>query len=184
MIPPIGEMKRNNAFTLIEILLVIIIFGIVLALAAPNFSNGYSRLQLNKTADDFLSMSRWAQAMAIGQERIYVISFSDDHQSYGLVREKVDDEINEEINGQINGQIIDQISEQVNNQDSFEPVKGTLGRMHKIPDTIHIDTQNDRIKFYPDGTIDPATIQLSLPDQQIEISSTQVRGMMTKVDHE
>ncbi len=142
----------------------VIIIGIVLALAAPNFSKGYSRFQLNKTADDLLSVSRWAQAMAIGQERIYALSFSDDRRSYGLVRAKV--------------------NEASDDQDNFEPVKGTLGRMHTIPDTIRLDTQDDRIEFYPDGTIDPATIQLASPDQKIVLSSAQMRGMMTKVNDE
>lgn len=157
-------MKANNAFTLVEILLVVIIIGIVLALAAPNFSKGYSRFQLNKTADDLLSVSRWAQAMAIEQERIYALSFSDDRRSYGLVRAK--------------------FNEASDDQDNFQPVQGTLGRMHKIPDTIRLDTQDDRIEFHPDGTIDSATIQLASPDQKIELSSAQMRGMMTKVNDE
>lgn len=160
----IGKMKVNKAFTLVEILLVILIVGIVLALAAPNFSKGYSRIQLNKTADDLLSVSRWAQAMAIGQERVYALSFSGDRRSYGLVRVKADDE--SEI------------------QDSFEPVQGALGRMHKIPDVIRLDTQDERIGFYPDGTIDPAVIRLSSPGQRTVLSSSEVRGMMTKVNDE
>jgi prepilin-type N-terminal cleavage/methylation domain-containing protein len=158
-------MKANNAFTLIEIMLVVIIIGIVLAMAAPNFSKGYSRFQLKSTADDLLSVSRWAQAMAIGQERIYALSFSSDHRSYKLMRVKSDDENDVQ-------------------EDSFEPVNGTLGRMHTIPDTIRLDTQDERIEFYPDGTIDPATIQLDSPDQKTVLSSTEVLGMMTKVNDE
>lgn len=161
---PIGEVKQNNGFTLIEMLLVVLIVGIVLALSAPNFSKGYSRFQLKNTADDLLSMSRWAQAMAIGQERSYALSFSFDRHSYDLESATVNEESGEE-----NG---------------FEPVKGNLGRMHKIPDTIHLDTDKDRIRFYPDGTIDEATIQLNSPEQKEVLSSTQVRGMMTKVDDE
>jgi len=170
MMSTIGGTKQNNGFTLIEILLVIIIIGIVLGLAVPNFSKGYSRFQLDKTADDLLECSRWAQAMAIGQERAYALSFSEDHRSYGLVRAK----INDEINGQINEDL---------DQDSFEPVKGALGRMHTIPATVTLDAQ-DRIEFYPDGTIDQATIELTSSDKQIELSSTEVRGMMTKVNNE
>ena len=172
MILPIGETKLNKAFTLIEILLVVIIVGIVLGLAAPNFSSGYSHFQLNKTADDLLSVSRWAQAMAVGQERTYALSFSDDRHSYILVRTKIP------LQNEGTGNIDDS-----NDQDTFEPVNGTLGRMHTIPDTIHLDTQ-DRIEFYPDGTIDSATIELASSDQQITISSAKVRGMMTKVGHE
>ena len=176
MISLIGEAKKSKAFTLIEILLVIIVVGIVLALAVPNFSKGYSRFQLDKTADDMLSVSRWAQAMAIGQERIYALSFSNDHSSYGLVREVA---VNEET---------------APDQNNFEPVNGSLGRMHIVPDIIHLvmtqpydskGTGNiDRIEFYPDGTIDSATIQLTSPKQKMTLSSSEVRGMMTKVDSE
>jgi prepilin-type N-terminal cleavage/methylation domain-containing protein len=176
MILPIGETKRNNAFTLIEILLVLVVVGIILALALPNFSKGYSRFQLNKTADDLLSISRWAQAMAIGQERIYALSFSNDRSSYGLVREVAANE------------------ETMPDQNNFEPVNGALGRMHAVPDAIHLvvtqpydskGTGNiDRIEFYPDGTIDSATIELISPKERTTLSSTEVRGMMTKVDRE
>jgi len=170
MILLIGATKKNkihqgvDGFTLVEILMVVIIVGIVLALAAPNFSKGYSRFELDKTADDLLSVSRWAQAMAIGQERTYALSFSEDRRSYGLARAI--------------------INEQTGEQSSFEPVNGSLGRMHKIPDTVQIDLNEDRIEFYPDGTIDPATIQLNSPEQKTVLSSSQVRGMMTKVGNE
>jgi len=167
-----GGTKLSKAFTLVEILLVIIIIGIVFALAVPNFSKGYSRFELTKTADDLLSVSRWAQAMAIGQQRIYALIISADHRSYGLVRERSDDGIN------------GQIAEDAGGQDKFEPVKGTLGKMHTVPDKVTLDPLNDRITFYPDGTIDPSAIRLASSGKQIELSSTAVRGMMTKVSDE
>jgi len=162
MLSLIGGTKKNNGFTLIEILLVLVIVGIVLALAAPNFSKGYSRFQLRTTADDLLSISRWAQAMAIGQQRIYALSFSGDRFSYNL--EFVQD------------------TGQENDQYNFRPVNGALGRMHKIPDAIQLVADIDRIKFYPDGTIDAANIQLISPEQKTVLSTTDVRGMMTRVD--
>ena len=160
----IGKTKVNKAFTLVEILLVIVVIGIILGLALPNFSNGYSRLQLNKTADDLLSISRWAQAMAISQERTYVLTFSADRYSYKLIRTK--------------------LSEGADDQDSFEPVQGGLGRMHKIPDAIYLKTKNDRIEFYPDGSIGSATIELISSEQKTTLSTNEVRGMMTKVNDE
>jgi prepilin-type N-terminal cleavage/methylation domain-containing protein len=156
--------RVSPAFTLIEILLVVVIMGVILALAAPNFSNGYGRFQLNQTVDDLLSVSRWAQAMAIGQERIYSLSLSSDRLSYRLERISTDDENN--------------------GQDNFEPVNGALGRMHAIPGAVRLETDKDRIEYYPDGTIDPATIELSCSNQKITLSSTEVRGMMMKVDNE
>src|ERR1700676_448410 len=115
----IGKTKTNKAFTLIEIMLVVIIIGIILAMATPNFSKGYSRFLLNKTADDLLGVSRWAQAMAIGQERIYALSFSNDHRSYRLMRMPVNDGSSD--------------------QNNFETLAGTLGQMHKIAGVIHLN---------------------------------------------
>lgn len=135
-----------------------------MALAVPNFSRGYSQFQLNKTADDLLSVSRWAQAMAIGQERTYALTFPGDRRSYQL----------QYINSE-------------NNSDgtpSFVPVKGTLGRSHMVPDNVHLDIHDDNIEFYPDGTIDPATVELSSSGKKIGLSTIEERGMMTKVDNE
>ena len=162
MISLIGETKKNDAFTLVEILLVITIAGVILALAAPNFSKGYSRFELNKTADDLVGVSRWAQAMAIGQERVYVLSFSDDRRSYGLVRSKSD--------------------EGSSDQEDFEPVNGALGRIHTVPEAVHLDSDEDRIEFHPDGTIDGAAIHLKDQEQKILLTSADVRGMMIKVN--
>jgi len=176
-------MKANNAFTFIEIMLAVIIIGIIVALASPNFSKGYSRFELNKSTDDLLSVSRWAQAMAIGQERIYALSFSADRRFYNLVRAKA--------SGQDEGTAN---TEDADGQISFEPVRGSLGRMHMIPSAIHLVMRQsygfnrtgdtDLIQFYPDGTIDPATIQLNSLEQKTVLSSTEVRGMMTKVNDE
>ncbi|MBF0503698.1 MAG: prepilin-type N-terminal cleavage/methylation domain-containing protein [Candidatus Omnitrophica bacterium] len=166
-------MRVNKAFSLVEMLLAVIIVGIILALAVPNFSSGYARFQLNKTADDLLGISRWAQAMAIGQERIYVLSFSNDRRSYSLVCAKAALQNDETWN-----------IEKESYPDSFEPVKGALGRMHIIPDGVNLDTQDDRIEFYPDGMIDRAVIELDSPLQKIVLSSVLVRGVLMKVDNE
>ena len=170
----IGKMKPNNAFTLIEIMLVIIIIGITAAVAFPNFSKNFGRLQIQKTADDLLGLSRWAQAMAIGQKRAYVLSFADDRGSYSLKREIM--------------------SDNPDDKGHMEPVNGSLGRPHHVPESIHLgmkldfslsDKENaNSIEFYPDGTIDKAEIQMQGPSEKIILSTAKVRGMMVKVGDE
>jgi prepilin-type N-terminal cleavage/methylation domain-containing protein len=162
MTSPIGEMKGNKAFSLIEIVLVVAITGIILGLAVPNFYKAYSGFQLNKAADDLFSVSRWAQAMAIGQQCTYALSFSRDRRSYGLERV---------------------IESSASGQSGFESVKGSLGRRHMVPEAVNLVTP-DRIEFYPDGTIDLATIRLNSRSKKIVLSSAQVRGMMARISDE
>lgn len=163
MISPIGVTKASKGFSLIELSLVIIIIGIALALAVPNFSKGYDRFLLNNTADDLLRMSRWAQAMAIGQGRIYALFFSHGQHAYAIRRARTNE---------------------MDDQDSFEPVKGMIGHEHELALGIELDSGLNQIDFYPDGTIDPTKIQLKTSAQTIILSTAEVRGMMTKVNDE
>ncbi len=158
--------KNNSAFSLIEILVVVIIVGIVVALAAPNFTKSYSRFQLHKTADDLLNISRWAQAMAMGRQRIYALAFSDENHAYRIECSTLNEESNTEADS--------------GEETVFEPVNGLLGRKHVIPAGVSLDMQQEHIAFYPDGTMDPVNIQLNSAEQQIELSTSDVRGMMTK----
>lgn len=157
-------MRPRKGFTLIEIMTVVIIIGIVCALAAPNFGKGYSRFQLDKTTDDLINVSRWAQAMAIGQGRIYALYFSVDRHAYGIqyAKDAVDPD----------------------DRSVFEPVPGPLGHMHLVPDAVHIRVHDDKLEFYPDGTIDPTTIEVYSSQRKELLSTVAVRGLMTRVNDE
>ena len=135
--------------------------GIIAGLAVPNFSHGYSRFQMDQTAEDLLNISRWTQAMAIGQQHVFALSFSGDRRSYRVER-ALDEFAQEDAGG-------------------FGPVRGNLGRSHAVPDAVHLSSMQDRVVFYPDGTIDPVTIGVESGSLKAGLSSTQVRGMMTKV---
>ena len=158
MMLPTGAMKANKGFSLIEIILVLIIAGIILAISVPNFSKQYSRFQLTQAVDDWLSISRWAQAMAIGQQRIYSISFSKDHRSYCLMREKLNKN---------NENLVD-----------VESVNGLLGRKHFLAKALKLNVSVDQVKFYPDASIDPIEIQFISDQGKSVVSSSKLRGMM------
>ena len=159
----IGKAKVNNAFTLIEIILVLVITAVILAMALPNFSRSYSQFQLRQSVDDLLVTSRWAQAMAMGQRRVYALSFAQDRRSYRLLLSDLDE----------SGQ-----------QKDFQQISGQIGRMHLVPPDIHLNVQADRIQFYSDGTIDPATVELASSRGKKTLSSAVVRGLLTVVDDE
>ena len=155
--------NRYKGFTLIEIILVIILIAVVLAMALPNFIPGYGHFRLRQIAEDVVNSARWAQAMAMGQRCIYVLSFSDDRRSYGIMR----------VSGDEDGK-----------RYTFEPVKGLAGRPHTVPVDIHLNTHQSYIQFYPDGTIDPATIELISVGRTVVLSSAIMRGVLMVVDDE
>jgi type II secretion system protein H len=151
-------MMSRIGFTLIEILLVLVIMGIVLALAVPDMSKAYQHLQLNKTSEDLLDLSRWAQAMAMQQGRIYALAFSGNRRSYKIERTQTTDDEED--------------------QADLEPVQGAAGKMHDIPDAVHLETMNATVNFYPDGSVDPTDIRLNTSSQKTVLSSTVLRGTM------
>ncbi|MDE2028925.1 MAG: prepilin-type N-terminal cleavage/methylation domain-containing protein [Candidatus Omnitrophica bacterium] len=155
-------MKKNKAFTLIEVLLVLVLMGIILGIAAPNFSKGYSDFQLKRTVDDLMDISRWAQAMAVSRGHSLALVFSEDRRSYDVQQVLVNEETSEES--------------------GFKAVPGPLGRKHYIPGSVNLETNRRSIKFYSDGLIDPATVHLGSKKQTITLSSAVVIGRMTRVN--
>jgi prepilin-type N-terminal cleavage/methylation domain-containing protein len=152
---------KSHAFTLIEILLVIVILSVILATAVPNFARGFGRFELEQTAQDIKNKSRWAQAMAMQQHRAYALSFIKDKHAYQITRALVDDE------GTVG---------------KFEQFSGVIGKMQVLPKSIDAHTEKDAVLFLPDATIEPATIELTSGAQKIVLSSAVVRGMLVVVD--
>ncbi len=80
------RVTRSHAFSLLEIILVLVVLGIIAVLTVPNFSNNYSRLQVKQIADDIKNKARWAQGMAIGGNQNYGLLFAQDNRSYRLTK--------------------------------------------------------------------------------------------------
>ena len=170
MMSPIGKTTADDAFTLVEIVLVLVLTAIILAMAMPNFSQGYLGLQLRQTTEDIVNEARWAQALSMGQQRTHVLFFTEDRRSYGIARVSMGKDGSKD--GLPAGQT------------GFERVKGTAGRAHTVPFDIRLQVKTSRIKFYPDGTIDPVTIILASSKQKKVLSSEFVRGMLMVVNEE
>ncbi len=67
-------MTRQNAFTLIELLIVVAIIGILAAIAVPNFLNAQVRAKIAKVDSDMKSLSTALESYAIDNN-----SFPGDH---------------------------------------------------------------------------------------------------------
>lgn len=67
-----------RAFTLLELILIMIILCTVLAMAAPSLRGFFSSRQLNDVAEQILVMTRYAKTQSVFQSRFYRLNFDVD----------------------------------------------------------------------------------------------------------
>ena len=66
---------RSKAFTLLELILIMIILCTVLAMAAPSLRGFFSSRQLNDIGEQILVMTRYAKIQSVFQGRNYRVNF-------------------------------------------------------------------------------------------------------------
>jgi len=75
---------RSGAFTLLELILVMIILCTVLAIAAPSLRGFFSSRKLNDIAEQMLIMTRYARLQAIFAGYPYRLNFDPNRREYWL----------------------------------------------------------------------------------------------------
>lgn len=75
-----GACNNNAGFTLIELAMVILVIGIVGALAMPRFGGLLERQQMRRTINAIHGYARYLQAYAASDKCIYVLVFDLDQQ--------------------------------------------------------------------------------------------------------
>jgi len=78
-------LKRDKAgFTLIELMIVIVVLGIVAAIALPSFQSIIEKRRLVGAADTLFANLQFARSEAIKQNRIVQFQFNTDSWCYGV----------------------------------------------------------------------------------------------------
>jgi len=90
----------EKGFTLIELMIVIVIMGSILALAAPRIGRSLEKMRLRSASRELSAVLRYTRQMAISRKKEYAVTF-DDH-SYTYV--KVVRKTGEKDSGQAEGQ--------------------------------------------------------------------------------
>ena len=142
---------KKQAFTLIELILVVLLLAIIAGLTIPNFVKTYSHFQLAKTADDLSYLMRYAQSRAISKNRVVQLVFSTEFSQYWL--EQGDDK-----------------------GVGFERFRSRLGRTFPVPHEIDIKVENQTLKFYSDGSIEKERINVCQEQKCVIVSTQEQRG--------
>lgn len=144
--------KRCCAFTLIEIILVVFIISLIAGISIPAFSNHYSMMQLREKADHIAHLMRYAQSRAILDRKHYFLYYD---------------------NGKHHVQIVSYNSE----SEFYEKMLSRWGRLVSL-ESIQIKNYPDQISFYPDGRIDPVTLELFYKNNKIILTTAEQRGIV------
>ncbi|MFH1380575.1 MAG: hypothetical protein ABIH57_00185 [Candidatus Omnitrophota bacterium] len=125
------------AFTLIELVLVILFIAILAALSTPLFRNTFTDLELKNTTFNLSKTINYAQEMAIIDRTIYRLNFDFENGRYWVTKLGV-----------------------AEGKNVFEKLGNKYGRDFVFPRGITFTSDEDKINFYPDGRSDTAEIKI------------------------
>lgn len=131
---------RHRAFTLLELVIVLMVLALIMAAAAPSLGGWNRGQRLQNAAERILSAGRWARSEAIATAMPHQLEINAGAGTYRVTRR--------------DGQ-------------QWVPAPGEFGRDTTLPAGLSFElTREDlsglpAIDFYPNGRISPATIELS-----------------------
>ncbi len=134
----------SNAFTLIEILIVVVVLGIVAGLAVPNFSGTFLDLQLSETSKNIAHLMHYAQDRSIVKEKEHGVCFDFSNGRYWL---------EEDVSAKGG-------ADAPESQPLFQKVVNRYAKTFSIPGEVKAESEYSSVSFYPDGRIAPARIYL------------------------
>ena len=128
----------SSAFTLLELILVMLLISIALAEAAPELRGFLTGSGLKNATTDLVAATQWARTQAISEG-----------QTYRLLVDR-------------NGYQVE-----CQNQQSFVPINSPMGKRFDLPSDIQLELQRqdngvgDHIDFFGDGTTEAGTFTLT-----------------------
>lgn len=79
--------RGQTGFSLIELLVVMFIFGILLAIATPNFMGQRSKQELKRLTREIVSDMQWAKVSALKNSATWTIQFDTANSQYKILRD-------------------------------------------------------------------------------------------------
>jgi len=133
----------SSAFTLMELILVMLVISVVMAVSAPSLRGFFASRKNSDASLSVLAVAKWAGSQAVAQGRVYRLNIDGQSGQYWLT-------------AQDGGAFVD--------------VNGDFGQRFHVPDetTISLRTESSDpgqpgvsyVQFYPSGRSDIATIEL------------------------
>jgi prepilin-type N-terminal cleavage/methylation domain-containing protein len=131
---------RDRAFTLLELILVLVILSTVLAMAAPSLRGFFASRQTHDTAAQILALTQFARSQAISEGIVYRLNFDTLERTYWLTARQAG---------------------------AFERLKTEFGQRFTLPkdmvmelDELDEEEGQTFLKFTPQGTVTAGVVRL------------------------
>ena len=129
----------KRAFTLLELVLVMVLIAVGLAVAAPSLQGWNRGTKLRNQADQLVSVTRWARTHAIADSTVYRLNIDPSGSAYSLTKQS--------------------------GQEFVAVESSEWGRSFQLEDaTLQLTDASGAVTttvdFHPDGRTDQATLQL------------------------
>src|SRR3954470_22935075 len=131
---------RQSAFTLLELILVMVIICTALAMAAPSL-NGWARgSKMRDAVDQFVALTQFARTQAISAATVHRLQIDGAARTYYVL---------------------------IQDGEQFVPLNTEMGRQFPLPEEFDLKLTDlggagrDYIDFYPTGRTDPGTVQIT-----------------------
>jgi type II secretion system protein H len=146
---------NGRAFTLIELLMVVVLLSVIAGLVMLSFGPAYRNVVFRKSAEDLLSTMRYAQSRAVTKRRTHQLQFDDAYSRFWIMqRTDTSDDT----------------------APFFEHISSRWGRLVALPESVKLECDSRTIDFYPDGTIEKVRIYLHSGGRTLILSSAEQRG--------
>lgn len=159
--------QAKTAFTLIELVIVAAIILILVAVSTPRFRSTFSNLELRDVSCNIGKIIKYAQQIAILEEKRYRVIFDFENKSYHLLVES------EENKFSAGGKPVSYAEGASAPDGDWKRVTGRFGENFYLPEGVRFKGDKDKITFLPNGRCDKSSIYvINKKNKVIEIKTT------------
>jgi prepilin-type N-terminal cleavage/methylation domain-containing protein len=131
-------MRDKKGYTLIEVLLVAVLFTVIAAAVFPNLKQFYAQAVFDSAVQRMMKTFEYARARAVMEDSFLRLSFDTTEQTCVLEIRQVTDR----------------------GRDEFVTLSGKFGKPYHLPEALRFNAATDEVFFNPDGSVGNYKIEI------------------------